>query len=181
MHPIAFHIILTLLISSWHYEPLRPTSKRDGRSNIRTRFLCASRQRFTIVLTRAQRARGAAQAQPPQANMDQGQPAPPAQPQGQAAPPAQPGAAAPPPVLPAPPLPPPPAVPAAPPPPAFALGPGRYTPSSTSTIPLLAALLPSCTTKPLRHSKQSSMERPITWPSSWLACEIEHADSIGTG
>ena len=125
INPIALHIIITLLISFWHYEPLRPTSKRDDRSHIRTRFLCASRQRFTIILTRAQHARGAAQAQPHQANVDQGQPAPPAQPQGQAAPPAQPGAVAPPPVLPAPPLPPPPAVPAAPPPPAFALGPGR--------------------------------------------------------
>ena len=44
------------------------------------------------MLTRAQRARGARQAQLPQGNMDQGQAAPPAQPQGQAAPPAQPQA-----------------------------------------------------------------------------------------
>ena len=84
-----------------------------------THFLCAtSRLPFTIVETRAQRARRAPPAHPPQGNMDQGQAAP--QPQ-QAAPPAQPAAAVQPPVLPAP-LPP---LPVPPAPPAFALGPGR--------------------------------------------------------
>ena len=85
-----------------------------------TRFLCTRRQRSTIVETRAQRARRAPAALPPQGNMNQGQAATPAQPAA-AAPPAQPAAAAVPPVLPAPlaPLPVPPA------PPAFALGPGR--------------------------------------------------------
>ena len=86
-----------------------------------TRFLCAtSRSRFTIVETRAQRARRAPPARPPQGTMDQGQAAP--QPQ-QAAPPAQPAAAIQPPVLPAPPPP----LLAPPAPPAFALGPGALT------------------------------------------------------
>ena len=83
-----------------------------GHSWIRTRFLCAYRTTFAIVVTRPQRAR-APQAPPPQGNMNQ----------GQQAPPAQPAAAAAPPVLPVP-QPPPPAGPA-PPAPAFALGPGR--------------------------------------------------------
>ena len=83
-----------------------------------TRFLCTtSRSRFTIVETRAQRARRAPPAHPPQGNMDQGQAA--SQPQ-QAAPPAQPDAAVQPPVLPAPPPP----LLAPPAPLAFALGPG---------------------------------------------------------
>ena len=99
-----------------HSEPLRLASSRDARSKF-TRFLCARRQRSTIVETRAQRARRA----PPvlqQGNMNLGQEAPPAQP---AAPPAQPAVAAVPPVLPAPPAP----LPVPPAPPAFALGLGR--------------------------------------------------------
>ena len=102
-----------------HYEPLRLASSRDARRKV-TRFLCARRQRSTIVETRAQRARRAPAALPPQGNMNQGQAAPPAQP-AVAAPPAQPAAAAAPPVLPAPPAP----LPVPPAPPAFALGPGR--------------------------------------------------------
>ena len=96
---------------------LRLASSRDDRRKV-TRFLCTSRLRSTIVETRAQRARRAPPALPPQGNMDQGQAAP--QPQ-QAAPPAQPAAAAAPPVLPAPPPP----LPVPPAPPAFTLGPGR--------------------------------------------------------
>ena len=96
---------------------LRLASSRDDRRKV-TRFLCTSRLRSTIVETRAQRARHAPPALPPQGNMDQGQAAP--QPQ-QAAPPAQPAAAAAPPVLPAPPPP----LPVPPAPPAFTLGPGR--------------------------------------------------------
>ena len=99
-----------------HFEPLRLASSRDARSKV-TRFLCARRQRSTIVETRAQRARRAPPV-PQQGNMSQGQAAPPAQP---AAPPAQPAVAAVPPVLPAPPAP----LPVPPAPPAFALGPGR--------------------------------------------------------
>ena len=102
-----------------HYEPLRLASSRDARRKV-TRFLCARRQRSTIVETRAQRARRAPAALPPQGNMNQGQAAPPAQP-AVAAPPAQPAVAAAPPVLPAPPAP----LPVPPAPPAFALGPGR--------------------------------------------------------
>ena len=101
-----------------HYEPLRLASSRDARRKV-TRFLCARRQRSTIVETRAQRARRAPAALHPQGNMNQGQAAPPAQP-AVAAPPAQPAAAAAPPVLPAPPAP----LPIPPAPPAFALGPG---------------------------------------------------------
>ena len=101
-----------------HYEPLRLASSRDARRKV-TRFLCARRQRSTIVETRAQRARRAPTL-PQQDNMNQGQAAPPAQP-AMAAPPAQPAAAAAPPVLPAPPAP----LPIPPAPPAFALGPGR--------------------------------------------------------
>ena len=99
-----------------HYEPLRLVSSRDARRKV-TRFLCARRQRSTIVETRAQRARRAPPV-PQQGNMNQGQAAPPAQP---APPPAQPAVAAVPPVLPAPPAP----LPVPPAPPAFALGPGR--------------------------------------------------------
>ena len=100
-----------------HHEPLPPTSSRDACRKV-TRFLCASRSLSIIVETRAQRARRAPPALPPQGNMDQGQAAP--QPP-QAAPPAQPAAAAAPPVLPAPPPP----LPVPPAPSAFALGPGR--------------------------------------------------------
>ena len=83
-----------------------------------THFLCSTRRsRFTIVETRAQHARRAPLAHPPQGNMDQGQAAPLPQ---QAAPPAQPAAAVQPLVLLAPP--PPPLAPPAP--PAFTLGPG---------------------------------------------------------
>ena len=84
------------------------------------RFLCATSRSccFTIVETRAQGARRAPPAHPPQGNMDQGQAAPHPQ---QPAPPAQPAAAVLPPVLPAPPSP----LLAPPAPPAFALGPGR--------------------------------------------------------
>ena len=99
-----------------HFEPLRLASSRDARSKV-THFLCARRQRSTIVKTRAQRARRAPPV-PQHGNMNQGQAAPPAQP---AAPPAQPVVAAVPPVLPAPPAP----LPVPPAPPAFALGPGR--------------------------------------------------------
>ena len=102
-------------------EPPRFSSSRDERGN-RTRFLCASRPKATIVITRAQRAR---QAPAAPGNMNQGQqppPAPQAQQQAPPAPQAQPAIAAAPPVLPAPP---PPVVPAPPAPAAFALGPGR--------------------------------------------------------
>ena len=97
------------------HEPLRLASSWDDRSKV-TCFLCASRLRFTIIETQAQRARRAPPALPPQGNMDQGQAAP-----QQAAPLAQPPTTAAPPVLPAPP--PPLLVPPAP--PAFALGPGH--------------------------------------------------------
>ena len=100
-----------------HHEPLRLASSWDVRRKV-TQFLCARRSRSTIVETRAQHARRAPPALPPQGNMNQGQAAPPAQ---QTAPLAQPAVAAAPPVLPAPPAPLP--VPLSP--PAFALGPGH--------------------------------------------------------
>ena len=122
-----------------HYEPLRLASSRDARRKV-TRFLCARRQRSTIVETRAQRARRAPTG-PQQGNMNQGQAAPPAQP---AAPPAQPAVAAVPPVLPAPPAPLP--VPQLRQPSPWDRD-GR-TQSSTLTIPIPAPRLPSYTTKP---------------------------------
>ena len=96
-------------------QALQLASSRDDHRKV-SHFLCTSRPDQTIVVTQAQRARRAPQAQHQPGNMDQGQQAPPA-------PQAQPAIAAAPPVLPAPP-PPLPVVPAAPVPPAFALGMG---------------------------------------------------------
>ena len=117
-----------------------------------THFLCAtSRSRFTSVETRAQQARRAPLAHPPQGNMDQGQAAPLPQ---QAAPPAQPAAAVnhwyfwlhrrhlwPHRLL--------------------QLSPwdrGAHTPSSTLMTPIPAQWPPSYTTKPSLLSRPSSME-----------------------
>ena len=156
-----------------HYEPLRLASSRDARRKV-TRFLCARRQRSTIVETRAQRARRAPAALHPQGNMNQGQAAPPAQP-AVAAPPAQPAAAAAPPVLPAPPAP----LPIPPAPPAFALGPGRSHAILNFDDPNTGATATKLYNKAIAPSTPSSMERPTTWPSSSPAFVIEHVASTG--
>ena len=141
-----------------HYEPLRLASSWDAHRKV-TRFLCARRPRSTIVERRAQRARRAPPALPPQGNMNQGQAAPPAQ---QAAPLAQPAVAAAPPVLPAPPAP----LPVPPTPPAFALGPGRSHAILSFDDPNTGAMATKLYNKAIAPLEAKSMERPTTWQFS---------------